>query len=384
MTRSVQAISEALSEARGLIVLEPVAPELISRPDLSDYLAATIDEEDQEELASVQELYWILGLMNPSVELYPLFLELLGEQVLGLFNLETDELLVVAESLPLNGEGKLTMAHELVHALQQQRFDARTLVEESEANQDRALAMTALLEGDATVASQVYPTANLTLPELIELIPEAGDPSLQLFERAPAVIQKTLLFPYQAGAAFVSSVQQTPGIWRQVNQIYARPPVSTEQILHPTKYKAGEDPILVSLPAGASLIQEGWKVVMEDVFGEFLLRTYLETGLPRLQSIRAASGWGGDRFRLLKDDSGGRALAAVFVWDTAIDAGEFFEAYIEFTAQTSQWERREDKGDILTWHRPGRSVLLRLEGENTLIGIAPDPETLALIAKDFP
>ena len=80
-------------------------------------------------------------------------------------------------------------------------------------------------------------------------------------------------------------------------------------------------------------------------------------------------------------------LAAVFVWDTAIDAGEFFEAYeayIEFTAQTSQWERREDKGDILTWHRPGRSVLLRLEGENKLIGIAPDPETLALIAKDFP
>ena len=290
MTRAVQAISEALSEARGLTLLEPVAPELISRPDLADYLAASIDEEDQKELASVQELYWILGLMNPSVELYPLFLELLGEQVLGLFNLEIDELLVVAESLPLNGEGKLTMAHELVHALQQQRFDARTLVEESETNQDRALAMTALLDGDATVASQVYATDNLTLPELIELIPEAGDPGLQAFERAPEVIQKTLLFPYQSGAAFVSSVQQTPGIWRQVNQIYSRPPVSTEQILHPAKYKAGEDPIPVSLPAGASLIEEDWEVIMEDVFGEFLLRTYLETGLPRPQSIRAASG----------------------------------------------------------------------------------------------
>ena len=384
MTRSVQAISEALSEARGLTLLEPVAPELISRPDLADYLAATIDEEDQEELASLQELYWILGLMDPSVELYPLFLELLGEQVLGLFNLETDELLVVAESLPLNGAGKLTMAHELVHALQQQRFDALTLVEESETNQDRASAMTALLEGDATVASQVYATANLTLPEMIEVLPKAGDPSLQVFERTPEVIQKTLLFPYQAGAAFVASVQQTPGIWRPVNEIYSRPPVSTEQILHPTKYKAGEEPIPVSLPAGASLIEEDWELVMEDVFGEFLLRTYLETGLARPQSIRAASGWGGDRFRLLKDDSGGRALAAVFVWDTAIDAGGFFEAYIEFTAQTNQWERREGDGDILTWHRDGRSVLLRLEGESTLIGIAPDPETLALIAKDFP
>ena len=130
------------------------------------------------------------------------------------------------------------------------------------------------------------------------------------------------------------------------------------------------------------MIEEDWEVVMEDVLGEFLLRTYLETGLPRPQSIRAASGWGRDRFRLFKDDSGGRALAAVFVWDTDIDAGEFFEAYMEFTAQTNQWERRE--GDMLTWHRDGRSVLLRLEGESTLIGIAPDPETLALIAKDFP
>ena len=111
-----------------LTILESVTPELISRPDLTDSLVATIDEEDQEELASVRELYWLLGLINPSVELYPLFQELLGEQFLGLFNLETDELLVVAELLPLNGEGKLTMTHELVHALQEQRFDARTLV----------------------------------------------------------------------------------------------------------------------------------------------------------------------------------------------------------------------------------------------------------------
>ena len=138
------------------------------------------------------------------------------------------------------------------------------------------------------------------------------------------------------------------------------------------------------LPAGTSLIQEGWEVVMEDVFCEFLLCTYLETGSPRPKSIRAESGWGGDRFRMLKDDSGARALATVFVWYTAIAASEAFDAYIEFAAQTSQWERRENKGDILTWHRPGRSVLLRLEGENTLIGIAPDPEALALIAKGFP
>jgi len=384
LTRAVQAISEALSKTRGLTFLEPVAPELITRPALIDYLAATIDEEDQEELAGTQELYWILGLLDPSIELYPLFLDLLGEQVLGLFNLETDELLVVADSLPLDGSGKITMAHELVHALQQQRFDAHRLVEESESNQDRELAMTALLEGDAQLSSTMYAAAHLSLSEILELLPNAEESSVQVFQSTPEVIQKTLLFPYQAGADFVSSAQQSPGIWRQVNQLYSRPPVSTEQILHPAKYAAGEDPIPVSLPTGASLIEEDWELVMEDVFGEFLLRTYLETGLPRPQSIRAASGWGGDRFRLLKDDSGRRLLVAVFLWDTSIDAGEFFESYRDFTDVEQQWESHAEDGNLMTWHAPGRSVLLELDGESTLIGIAPDPETLALIAKDFP
>jgi len=361
-----------------------VAPELMTRSALTDYLVATIDEEDREDLADIQELYWILGLLDPSVELYPLFLDLLGEQVLGLFNLETDELLVVADSLPLDGLGKITMAHELVHALQQQWFDARRLVEESESNQDRALAMTALLEGDAQLSSTVYAAANLSLAEMLEMLPKAKESGVQVFQSAPEVIQKTLLFPYQAGADFVSSVQQSPGIWRQVNQIYSRPPVSTEQILHPAKYAAGENPIPVSLPTGASLIEEDWELVMEDVFGEFLLRTYLETGLPRPQSIRAASGWGGDRFRLLKDDSGRSLFVAVFLWDTSIDAGEFFEAYKDFTDREQRWESRADDGHLMTWHSPGRSVLLELDGESTLIGIAPDPESLELIAKDFP
>ena len=300
-----------------LTILESLTPELISRPDLADSLVATIDEEDQEELASVRELYWILGLMNPSVELYPSFLELQGEQVLGLFNLETAELLVVAESLPLNGEGKLTIVHELVHALQQKRFDAHTHVEESEANQDRASTMTALLEGDATVASQVYASANLTLPELIELIPEAGDPSLQLFERAPAVIQRAQRSCLRCNRHPASSFHRADTAPDQI-QNRRRPD---------TRVTA--------------------------------CRNFVD---PR----RLGSGDGG-RVR--------RVSAAHLPRDRVAPAP---------VHPSRQWERREDKGDILTWHCPIRSVLLRLEGENKLIGIAPDQETLALIAKNFP
>jgi len=184
-----------VAETRGLTFLEPLAPQLITRPELTEYLAAIIDAEDQDELARFQELYWLLGLLDPSVELYGLFLDLLGEQVLGLFNLETDELLVVAETLPLDTAGKLTMAHELVHALQQQRFDARRLVEESETNQDRELAMTALLEGDATVASGLYAAANLSMAGNVGAAAKGGRFGGTSVSKSPACDSENPAFP---------------------------------------------------------------------------------------------------------------------------------------------------------------------------------------------
>jgi hypothetical protein len=74
----------------------------------------------------------------------------------------------------------------------------------------------------------------------------------------------------------------------------------------------------------------------------------------------------------------------VIVWDTIIDAREFFEAYKEFTGRAQRWESHEEDGNMAVWHTPGRSVLLELKGEITLIGIAPGQDTLDLIAKDFP
>lgn len=79
--RTVRKVSDAVSLVRGMSFLQPVQPELVNREELADYLAARIDGEEQEELAKLQELYWALGLLDPSVELYPLYLDLLGEQV---------------------------------------------------------------------------------------------------------------------------------------------------------------------------------------------------------------------------------------------------------------------------------------------------------------
>lgn len=382
MRRIVDGISETVSEVRGASFLRPVNFRLLTRTEMAAYLASTLEEE-KDEFAKVQELYITLELLDPSVELCTLYLELLGEQVLGLFNLETEQLLVVGDSLPLDGLGKMTMAHELVHALQQQRFDARSLVDEAEANQDQAMALLALLEGDATVSALLYilHLSPIEIADLLQKVSTLGSPE---FDGAPPFIRKTLLFPYEAGAEFLSAIQPDLGIWRAVNDVYKNPPVSTEQILHPSKYKAGETPIAVTLPPEVTSLGDGWDLLQEDVLGEFFLRTYLESALARPEAVRAAGGWGGDRFQLLGDSSGRRLFIASIVWDSTADAQEFFGAYQKFTDQTRKWTSKDADGDAVVWHATDRSVLLRVDNDRTFISIAPDAETVELIASLFP
>ena len=378
-TRSIEPAggSRAL-DPRLTRAVQVVKPQLVTREEMAAYIRSAIKSEEQEELAKTQELYWLLGLLRPSVELYPLYLDLLGEQVAGLFDLDTEDLLVVAGALPLDALSKITLAHELTHVLQQQRFDARTLVAASEVNQDRALAMLALLEGDATLSSVVYITTNLDLMEILALGAEGASGATPVYDKAPPVIQKTLLFPYEAGLGFVTALRQGRGVWRPVNEAYGRPPVSTEQILHPARYLAGEAPKKVALPPVLPLLTGDWELLLEDVMGEFILRTYLESGVAKPAAARAASGWGGDQFRLLRDSAGGRIFVMFHQWDTGNDAQEFFDVYEEFTDSRATWAAKDAVGNSVRWDAEGRSVVLVLDQDRTLVGIAPDPETADL------
>ena len=106
------------------------------------------------------------------------------------------------------------------------------------------------------------------------------------------------------------------GGWDAMKAAWSRPPASTEQVLHPEKYFAGEAPQRVDIayqPPGGKLLNEG-------VLGEMLVRTLLGEG-----SDAAAAGWGGDRFRVW--DVGGKSLLAWrSAWDSPADLQEFRQA----------------------------------------------------------
>jgi hypothetical protein len=141
----------------------------------------------------------------------------------------------------------------------------------------------------------------------------------------PAILRESLLFPYVQGLAFVQGLQSQGG-WKAVDDAFAKPPASTEQILHPDKYAAGEAPDAVTLPSDlAAKLGSGWTVPLVDTFGEFQLGVWLNSapGANKATADAAAAGWGGDRIAAIKGPNGAWGVVLRTAWDSAKDAAEF-------------------------------------------------------------
>jgi hypothetical protein len=140
--------------------------------------------------------------------------------------------------------------------------------------------------------------------------------SMPIFSSAPTIIQETLLFPYLSGAEFMRNFKEKfPG-----KSPYDMMPVSTEQVMHDDRFFVNrDDPTVVTLPAPTG------KVIYENDLGEFETRLLLYEHLKdRDAAYRGAAGWDGDRY-VLFESGRGEGLAWVTVWDTSVDAAEFFD-----------------------------------------------------------
>jgi hypothetical protein len=309
-------------EIRGLDPLNTIVPKFMTREQLADTLREDL-EESREDIRNSQELLKVMGLIPQDAVLYDMLLSLYGEQVVGFYDTETEELYMIKGIAELTPLDELTLAHEYTHALQQQHFDIHTMSESVEDDSEAEAALGALLEGDATTVQVEYMLTYLTPEQRQEIFSGSGDSPI--FDASPYVLKQSLLFPYSEGAGMVNALFFS-GEWEGINNAYGSPPVSTEQVLHVEKYLEGEMPVKVALPDIALALGQEWDMVYEDVMGEFFLRTYLETRISPNLAARAAAGWGGDRFNLMAGPQGEQALIALLEWDSERDAREFFDA----------------------------------------------------------
>ena len=354
-------IEEQVSEIRGLPPAEIGPPDIISRAEVVEELERLFEEQyPQEEQEADNIALRALGLLEPGEDVAELQLQLLGDQVLGFYD-DVEKRMVVVSDAGLDANAKLTYAHEYAHALQDAAFGIDSLDREAVGEDDRGLARTALLEGDATVVMLAWALEHLTQEELMEIGTGAELPDTT---GIPSWMVHQLQFPYNEGSLWVGELAGNPRSpnFAEVDAAYANPPDSTEQIIHMDKWLAREDPIRVEVPDLASALGEDWEEVDATPIGEASIRIMLEyLGVPPDPAMEAARGWGGDRAVIASGPDDAFAVAWRLAWDAPSDANEFADAYrtaisnLPFPATVMQL----DSGEILVAHGSNDEILRR-------------------------
>lgn len=325
-----KAIEEQVIAIRGIQPTDPVDPQVLDEAELKVRIEKSFNEDNPAELVAANErLLKAMGMFPEDASLSGLYLELLGSQVAGFYSPEDDELYVVSRTGALGPSEKVTFAHEYTHALQDQKFDLESFELGAVGEGDRGTGRLSLIEGDATLAMSLWLQQHLTPAEQGQLVQESLDPeAVAILQKMPPILRESLTFPYDAGLRLVLNIFQTGGGWPAVDAAFARPPASSEQVMHAEKYTANEPPIVVDIPDDlATKMGAGWTVALEDTLGEFTFGVWLRGALRRVvPANEAAAGWGGDRVAVLAGPNGAWAVALLTEWDTPADATAFADA----------------------------------------------------------
>jgi hypothetical protein len=372
----VAEIERDVQRLRGHRFEKRVEPEVVSADEAREAAFRDLDKTyPPAERAADEELLKLLGLLPPDADIVKLLEAISGEQVIGYYDTVRKQLRVVSG----NGADSpalvdITLAHELVHALEDQVFG---LKEPTGTTDDSATALSALNEGTATYVMTEYTqccvdAGGLALGSLASLF--GGGAATEL----PPYIERTLVFSYTGGERFVRELHDATGNWSLVDAAYrSQPPVSTEQIIHPDKYVPFEKPLEVKVDAGDRL-GDGWKRAADGTLGELDTRELLRLGNVGA-STGAAAGWGGGRYELWQKEGeppeGCKApcrqrdaLVLSWRWDTPRDAREFEPVLREYVAKGLKGKPAGD--DV--WGLNGGAAAMSTSTAATTLAMAPD------------
>jgi hypothetical protein len=304
-----------------------------SRGQVRDYVIHKFDEDlPPGDLAGLQSALRLFGLIPDSLELRPTMIDLLTEQIAGYYDPDSNALFIPADIDQF--QLRLVVSHELVHALQDQYVRLDSIITQRHAN-DRRGAAQAILEGQATVA-QISVLMPEQKPETLPLglfwrqraAMAAQQAQMKEFAHAPLWIREGLVFPYLGGADFIIWFRRTY-VDRSVLDSMPR---STEQILHPERYRDHDEPTDLSFASGGPDT-----VRWEDNLGEFETRLLFQQLLgSEPEAATLATGWDGDRYQVLGVQSD--VLVWYSVWDDAPAATRFAGGL------QRAWEKRRPAG----------------------------------------
>ncbi|MGC1677243.1 MAG: hypothetical protein WA740_06875 [Candidatus Binataceae bacterium] len=340
-------VEQGIQTLRQLKFKAPVPLVVETKDEAETQMETELERDNTDaEMAAEGTAGALLGLFPAGIDLKAQELKLLRSQVAGFYDPHAHEMVLVEGSDDmgfLNNAaefvvqrdlvGEMLLAHELTHALQDQNFNLGDRLEALKDDDDRALALKSVAEGDATIAGMAYVTGTMD-DATLDTITAQLDQLPRLFAEetpgTPEGLSAPLLFQYSEGVKFVAEAYRRGG-WKAVDALYAKPPESSHQIIHPETYFDNPvAPLRVAI-SGYQPTMRAWKEVDDFTLGELLVRVILKRDLKKHPSedtgqVALAARWMGDRFVVLQDQ---RAISVIGIIAFADDgaAGKFAIAY---------------------------------------------------------
>jgi hypothetical protein len=320
LQRQASRIQDDVAEIRGRPFKEPVIVEWTSREQFREFMLAEF--EKAPKIRDYWDVVRMLGIYRGPDREPPeeIVVELLSNAAAA-YDANRHAFMLLMD---MNEKDRnVVFAHELYHGFQDQYFDLqRYLLEMSravDANGDEVLARQSVVEGEAAYVDAIYQARD----------PANSRPTRdQVAGSMPPFMFEMFMSPYIDGMAFIHAIHARG--WPEVEKLYGEyPPVSTEQILHPEKWFAREEPVRITWPEFHSESRFwNWQLLHANVMGERGWQVaFREQGL-RAEAQGAAAGWNGDRYAVFRHRHDKVFLMLMYTsWDTEADAVEFADAY---------------------------------------------------------
>ena len=328
---SIEDVETQVEAVRGFeyseqVVAEPVTQERIAR-ELTKAFDATYPRVFYERRTAAWQA---LGVIPDDVSIRDALLSFQTGQVVGFYNPVDGELVYLSDDDQLDLTERFTLAHELTHAIDDQRFDLSRIDPIAGACSDEAFqAALGAVEGSA----QFFATRVLMeFPDPDAGLGDAGGAGLP--DGVPPFMVEQLLWPYTAGQAFITALDERGGL-EAIDGSLRRFPETTEQVMHPDRYP-DDRPTPIDIADRSGELGAGWGDLDVMVVGEEWLRAMLALHLDEGEADLAAAGWDGGVYRAWTDGSDVAVLLTT-TWDSPDEASGFadaMDAWLEASGET--------------------------------------------------
>ena len=350
--RSLDDILRFASEHSGLPVLHPVKKKMASREEVAKYIEARMKEQGNGERFDRSALSLKkLGLLPRDFNLRQYMLGLYKEQVEGWYDAKNKTAYLLDWVAP--EAQKPVMAHELVHALQDQSFDLEKWLKVGKDSKDdtaemildeQRTAREAIIEGQAMIVLFDYQLAPAgqsveSAPALVDSMKSSmlDEGSTPMYAEAPIYLREAMLFPYTYGMEFVRSVLVKRGKQTAFAGVFEHPPLDTREILEPATYLVAEPQTQLKVVALEKVLGSEWRREDFSGLGAIDLRVLLRQWSGSEVAAKLTPAWRGGYYMTFSHKKSAKdapvSLALVLSFASEAAADQFADVYRSSLAQ---------------------------------------------------